>query len=81
MVHASKDEKGKAKADPLDDIPLEFRAEEHTSVRMIERNRRCRPNSGVLMGMYARHHQRNEKRRRAEEEEAYHRERRRHLEE
>jgi len=38
MVQPSKEDTGKAKADPRDDLPLEFRAEEHTSVRTIERN-------------------------------------------
>ena len=67
MVNATADSKGKAKADPRDDLPLRFRTEEHTSAKEINRYRRCRPNSGALIGMYAPHHQRQE-----EEEERDH---------
>jgi len=52
MVSVARSAKGKEKADPDDDQPLEFKPEHHVSVRKIKRNHRSRPNSGALIRMY-----------------------------
>jgi hypothetical protein len=54
MVLFAHSSKGKEKADPDDDRLLKFKPERHMSAKEVARNRRSRPNSGVLTGLHAR---------------------------
>ena len=74
MVSVARSAKGKEKADPDDDQPLEFKPEHHVSARKIKRNHRSRPNSGALIRMYARPEDRYEGGRRRDGPNDYHRE-------
>jgi hypothetical protein len=54
MVSFAHSSKGKEKANPDNDRLLKFEPEHHMSAKEIVRNRRSRPNSGALIGLYAR---------------------------
>ena len=54
MVSSANSAKGKEKADPDYDRLLRFEPERHVSAKEIARNRRSWPNSGALIGLYAR---------------------------
>ena len=80
MVGVDPKVKGKAKADPRNDAPLEFKAEEHTSAKTVERHRKSRPSSADLITMYMRYQQDGNRGRRRDDEEAYYRRQRRYHE-
>ena len=63
------------KADPDDDRPLEFKPEHHVSANEVDRNLRSRPNSGALIGLYARPEHQHDEVRHREDRCIYHHER------